>query len=479
MVYAAPVAMLFAFWLPGCNDGWFVTDSHYYAAVGLEAVRSGHWLDLRLGDVPYHNKPPLALLIHGWFLSVLGVHVWVGRLPSLLAAAGAVCGMIKLVSIVPGGGRRLGLGTGLTLVLTVEFVRYDRAISLDLWLACFTAWGLAALAWACRDERPRRLLLLGLAVGAGLMVKPFIAAFALPMAAVWLAATGRTGPAWRIAWLGAAGVAVAVAAPWMIAMAVYFPGTFLHTYVVEQSVERLGWETDRRWWYYGRIALETYVPWIAALVYGAFVLLRPSSPRGPLAPPPGTRRLLIACWVWALVWLVMISLAGDKHGRYAVPAYLLLAVPAAWGASVALPRAAKAFRRAALTWLAPGVVALSVVLFAGLTLAHARVAAPPPPVWSELATRLAPEYDAPPPSAGDARSVLRTTPAANKLAANMVLVGRPWPRLATAERPALAGQVLLMSTREAAGPAGSLGERVAEGPEVVAIRIEPGKRWPN
>src|SRR5262249_46893774 len=153
---------------------------------------------------------------------------------------------------------------------------------------------------------------LGLAVGAGLMVKPFIAAFALPMAGAWLFATGRTGPAWRAAWLGSLAVSVAVAAPWMVALAVHLPGTFLHTYVVEQSVERLGWETDRKWWYYGRIALETYAPWMAALVYGAAVMLRPASPRGPVAP--STRRLLIACWVWAIVWLLMISLAGDKHG---------------------------------------------------------------------------------------------------------------------------------------------------------------------
>ncbi len=461
MVYAAPLAVMLGLWLPGCNDGWFHTDSHYYAAVGMEAWRTHEFVELRLGDAPYHNKPPLALLIHGWFLSTFGVKMWVARLPSLIAAMGGTLGVVKLVSML--GGRRLALLSGLVLVTTLEYTRYTRAISLDLWLGCAMVWGLVAVAWAWRDGRPWRVVWAGLAVGLGLLIKPIVALFVLVAGGVWLFVTGRRAGAWWGALLVALAVALAVAAPWFVAMVMRFPGSFADTFFVKQSLERLGWETNREWWYYLSIAVQSYWPWIAAAV-AAGVLSARGRMKGDRA-----RDLLVLAWVWSLAWLVMISLAGDKHGRYAVPSYLLLCVPVAWWVAAALPRAARAVRRAMLTWVGPAVAACGLVVSAGAMVAGVQLQKPRSEVWDTLMGELSAH-----PPAG-----VRTTAAANKAASHVVLLGREWPRLVTEASPAQAGEVVLMQGDEAreALADGLRGEKIAEGKEVTAFRLEA--QWPR
>jgi 4-amino-4-deoxy-L-arabinose transferase-like glycosyltransferase len=430
--YLLPLALLVALWLPGCNDGWPRTDSHYYAALSMNAWRTGELLDLRLGDLPYHNKPPLALLVHGLFLHVLGPQVWVTRLPSLLAACVAVWAVTRAVRLL--STRELALASGVVLATSMEFARYTRAISLDLWLAMFMALALLAGVSALRSGRAWRLVWAGVMIGLGLMVKPFVALLGLVLLLAWVAWAWRRvvpgGPEWdgrdgrgRLALAAVASVlaAVLVAAPWHIAMAVSFPDAFLGTFVVEQSLERLSKPAADPWYFYLRVMGESHWPWLIALI-GCVVALAQSRHRE--AGPHGKRLmpLLVLVGLWCGAWLLAITLTGDKHGRYAVPVYMLLCVPAGWWLVLAMPRVVARVRRHAAS-AGVGLVAGSALVAMGLHAGGVELQRPREAAWDVLVAALD-EAGA----RGDEPRVW-VTRAANTQGANLVLLGRPWPRL--------------------------------------------------
>jgi 4-amino-4-deoxy-L-arabinose transferase-like glycosyltransferase len=459
-VYLLPMALMLALWLPGCNDGWFRTDSHYYAAVGLNAWRSGDLLNLRLGDVPYHNKPPLALLVHGWFLHVLGVHVWVGRLPSLLAGLGAVWGVVGAVGQL--GGRRLALAAGVVLATTVEFTRYTRTISLDLWVAMFLSFALLISTGAWRADRPWRLPWVGLMIGLGLLVKPFVALLALPLLGVWFALVGWPWRRW--VWPLALGVltALCVAVPWHVAMLQRFGNTFWETFVVKQSLNRLVQDSPKPLWYYFQIMAESYWPWLLALLGAALAFGQGRHREDGTLQGAGVRSALMLAGVWCAVWMLAITLTGDKHGRYAVPVYLLLCVLAGWWLTLVVPGPLDRLASGSPRWLPAGVLGVGVVLAGVLGIAGVRVHRERDPAWDQLLVAI----DQSP------QAKVWTTSQVNSMAANLVLLGRTWPHLVG--DGATAGDFVLFSRSENTSVVP--GQVVVSGQDFVALRL--AQPWP-
>ncbi|RMD62787.1 MAG: hypothetical protein D6824_06305, partial [Planctomycetota bacterium] len=231
---AAPLALFAALALPNLVGGDWSVDTPRYAAVGLFALREGAWWTLALGDQPYFNKPPLAFWIHGFFLWLFGPSLFVARLPTLLAGLGVTACATQTARTL--AGRRAALLTGLCCAGVVELFRQVGHISLDMWLALFLAWALTLLVRGAVDGRGAPVAFSGLAVGLGLMVKPFVALGFFPIAAVWLGWTGRRrllGPL-----LISAALAVAVAAPWHLSMLALHGRDFLDEYVGRQVVGR-------------------------------------------------------------------------------------------------------------------------------------------------------------------------------------------------------------------------------------------------
>lgn len=332
--YVLPVLILIATWLPACDRGWPRTDSHRYAALSLMAYRQGPFWAPPLGDQPYFNKPPLAFWIEGVLLRVTGPQMWAIRLPTL------VCGLAILMLVVDlvrrGSGARAATLSGIVLATTLEFFRYTRAISLDLWMTLWVVGLVWVVARGVRTGKGRSVLWGGLFVGAALMTKPFVVFLALALIAVWLAWEGR----WRlIGWLAGAGlIGVLLALPWHVAMAVRFGDEFLRTYFYSDTLRTAVGTTsvNNPWWYPTAFVGSTYLPWILTFLLGieAYVRLRFRA---------RDRMLVRLAIVWAAGWIVAVSVFGDKRSRYLIPMYPLIApVSGLWLARVFPAR----FRRA-------------------------------------------------------------------------------------------------------------------------------------
>lgn len=405
--YIAPCAVLLATWLPGCNQGWFRTDSHYYTAVSLQALQGGFdtlW-KLHAGELPYLNKPPLAFWIHAAFLKLIGVSLVAVRFPALLAALGTVCATVYAVRQL--SGWRVALLAGFILSVSVEFFRYTRAYSLDLWMVLFMMLAVAMVCRAVRTGRPGLIVAAGLPIGLALMTKPFVGLIAPLLWSVWFASSGRAR--WLVHCAGAIAIALVVAAPWHVSMAIEYPGVFIDNYLMKQSVDRAVGPSGEPWWFYFRVLGETYWPWTATTVLSLVALARAG-----IQFRRQDARLIVLAGLWCVVWLVALSLFGGKAGRYLAPVLPMLAVPSAvW--LVRRPQTRKSRRiGAAFFRLGPmGAVAVSAVLLvAGLKVHEKRN-----PAWDDAAEILARNPGVP----------VYCTGRAHSMSASLVLLGRPWP----------------------------------------------------
>lgn len=320
-IYGVPLVLLLAVTLPHLDQGDFRTDTARYAAIGVQAWRDPAllWTPHLHPSVPYFNKPPLALWVHGFFLHFFGVSVWMARLPSVLAAAGIVSLTVAIVR--RSMGNVVAVSSGAILALTYEFFRRTREISLDLWQLLF----LMAALWCCiravRINHPKGLCWAGIPLGFALLCKPLTALLLIPIVAAWLIAEGRKS--FLIPLVGVSLIACAVAAPWHLSMVALHSKAFTAAYFGREVLGRLRGDIGREpVWYYAAEIGRTYWPWMLLLPPGLLAWRRTAS---------RSRSLLRLSLLWLCVWLLALTLFPDKRPRYELPLYPALALVAAAG----------------------------------------------------------------------------------------------------------------------------------------------------
>jgi 4-amino-4-deoxy-L-arabinose transferase-like glycosyltransferase len=367
--YILPATILLAITLPHLDQGDFRTDTGRYAAVGLQAWRdpSLFWTPHLQPDVPYFNKPPLVLWIHGLVLHLCGVSLIAARLPSILAALGCVLGTVAIVKRLM--GRATALATGIVLALTYEFFRRTREISLDMWQLCL----MLATLWIVLESWRRRTLgvwVAGIPLGLALLCKPLMAFLVVPFLILVM---GRTGRRRHLA--GLVIVALLVAAPWHISMWHLHGAGFTSSYFGHEVVNRAMGHINRApfWYYFAEIG-RTYWPWMIPALAGAWLLVR-----GRCSQRGKTGLTLVGAWL--ALWFLALTLFPDKRPRYELPLYPALAVFA--GAALArLPlKGLRRWHRGRAPLVMAGLVAAAGILAAVLPL---RVQAPPDPHLNAL-----------------------------------------------------------------------------------------------
>ena len=402
-----PLVVLLAVTLPKLNQGDWRGDTGWYAALGLDAARSGRWT-LSAGEgEPYFNKPPLVFWIVGRVLDWFGVDMLVARLTSVLAAAIGVVATAGVAREL--GTRRLGAMAGVILALTYEYFRRTREISLDMWHAAFlllAAWAIVKGAVAgtvplwprghmrkgTEQDRQRAgasitpgqpsrsplhvwsiawLALAGVPVGLALMTKPLIALAFVPILAIWL---------WRVRGgkhaalvLVTLMVGVVIALPWHLWMMRTYGDAFLEQYFGREIAARASGQlvggqkaTQPVWYYLAQIA-GGYWPWLLALV-AAMIARIWRSPAGLLA------------LVWAGAWLILLTAFPDRRDRYAIPIYPGLAIASAMGVLYLCRGVRRRRVNVALRLAAPASMVIAIVV-AALPI---RVQSKPDEQWTKL-----------------------------------------------------------------------------------------------
>src|SRR5271170_1600504 len=207
-------------------------------AVQAQAARnmlaSGDWVTARLDGVAYLEKSPLNYWMIAVAYRIFGVHDWAARFPHALAVV-----LLCWTTYRFGRwafGETAGLYAGIALSTSVGLFLFTRILIPDATLTLTITGAI----WAClRLLEPDTeswmpwSILLGICLGAGLLLKGLIAAvFPVTAALVYMAVTRSlfSWTAWRRLHLGLAiAVALAIAFPWYAMATLRNPPYFVFT----------------------------------------------------------------------------------------------------------------------------------------------------------------------------------------------------------------------------------------------------------
>jgi 4-amino-4-deoxy-L-arabinose transferase-like glycosyltransferase len=309
--------------LPGtaARDLWNPNEP-IYGLAAREMAERGDWLVPTVQGKEFGEKPIL------WFWIARAAGLLVGevdglavRLPSALAAGFIVLGAYLLV--LPYSGRDRAWWTGLLAATTFMVFWGGRTAQMDILVAATTLGVVLSVSRAVDGAGGSRAWVwAGVAAGLGFLAKgpvgwivPGLVVFA------WLASERRLRALLVPGTAVAAGVAIVVAAPWYVALALGGRGTFLHEVLIRQNFARFvdAWDHVEPWWYYGKYVWIDMAPW-ALLAPVAFAL----SGRAD-----GERRLDRLAWAWALAPIVFFSLSESKRSAYILPIAPAVAILAA------------------------------------------------------------------------------------------------------------------------------------------------------
>jgi 4-amino-4-deoxy-L-arabinose transferase-like glycosyltransferase len=303
----------------GARDLWNPNEPLYGQAV-VEMAASGDRLLPTVNGERFAEKPPL------YFWLALGVARVTGgvderslRLPSLLAG---LCAVALLHSLVErrSGRRRAGLAVAI-FATTFSVAWGARTIEMDL-LLCASTLGVLHAALAPPAWGPRWLapVLAGASAGLGTLAKGPIGIVGPALVLLADAAVGGTARrCLRPLWVAIALVAaLAIAAPWYVAVGLREGSSVLQELLWRQNVTRFlaAWDHQQPWWYYlGAFWLES-APW------GLFVI----PALGARDPDPDARALDRTSWAWLSSFVLFFSLSASKRGAYLLPAMPAVAI---------------------------------------------------------------------------------------------------------------------------------------------------------
>ncbi len=308
-----PVAVVAAVLTAGLGSpsGGTHPDERLYLSLANEMAQHGTWLTPTLEGQPDFTKPPLLYWASALCLRAFGPHLWAARLPVALCAL--------LLALVAGrlarrfGGEAAWARGVLLLGTSLGVLRYGRLAMMDVPLALALALGVEAAWVAAQQRRPRLLLAVGLAAGVSALLKgpvgPLLI-FSVTAALLAVRAPALLRSRWAVA---APAVAVAVSAPWFLAMAAKHGWPFLERFILVENFGKFSvpWTLTAEGWLF-LVLLLLALPWVGLVQWRAAT--------------PGLR---LVCGLWLAAVLLIFSLPGLKQSHYVVPCLLPLLLLAA------------------------------------------------------------------------------------------------------------------------------------------------------
>lgn len=312
-----------------------------YADIARRMAESGDWVGLSLDEMrTFWGKPALSFWATAAGLKLFGVNAWAARLPHFLLGV-AVAWLLWCHAREQSA--RLAWQAVALLAGSLLFLLSAGAVMTDMALVLGTTLVMSGF-WWCASGRPgpapRIALFAGLAIGLLAKGPLALALCAVPIGG-WVLWQRQWRQAWRrVPWgLGLLAVA-ALVLPWYLLAERRSPG-FLEYFIVGEHVYRFlvrGWAGDLYSNAHGMprgtvwlFALAAALPWALVL---PLARLAGALRHGSVLAAPHRRYLLL----WVLWPCLFFTLAGNILWTYVLPAMPALALLAAgWTAGAARP----------------------------------------------------------------------------------------------------------------------------------------------
>jgi 4-amino-4-deoxy-L-arabinose transferase-like glycosyltransferase len=315
-----------------------------HGQIARNMVQSGDWVIAHLNGVPYMEKAPLPYWLIAICYVLMGVHDWVARIPTALAAV-----LLCFVTARYGAwafGRRAGFYAGLALATSIGLFLFTRILIPDVMLTltiavCFMAFQRAMNEDGEELHSRRWPALIGVALGVGVLLKGLLA-LVVPVGGVlgYLAITRQLFS--RITWrrlrpFSTILIFILIAAPWHILATLRMPpyfnfsmhsgpgeyhGFFWFYFFNEHLLRFLNLRYPRDYNTVPRLAfwllnLLWLFPWSAYLPAAARLSYKP-------VDRAGRTRLLALCWAGFLMLFFTFSTTQEYYSMPIYPALALL-----------------------------------------------------------------------------------------------------------------------------------------------------------
>ena len=315
-----------------------------HGQIARNMVQSGDWVIAHLDGVPYMEKAPLPYWLIAICYLLMGVHDWVARIPTALAAV-----LLCFATARYGAwafGRRAGFYAGLVLATSIGLFLFTRILIPDVMLTltitvCFMAFQRAMNEDGEEPHSRRWPALMGIALGVGVLLKGLLALL-VPVGGVlvYLAITRQlfSRETWRrLRPLSTVLIFLLIAAPWHVLATLRMPpyfnfsmhsgpgeyhGFFWFYFFNEHLLRFLNLRYPRDYNTVPRLAfwllnLVWLFPWSAYLPGVAKLNYKP-------VDRAGRTRLLALCWAGFLMLFFTFSTTQEYYSMPIYPALALL-----------------------------------------------------------------------------------------------------------------------------------------------------------
>ncbi|MCM2372578.1 glycosyltransferase [Aporhodopirellula aestuarii] len=301
-------------------------DETRYAEIPREMIATGNWVLPQLNFETYYDKPPLLYWLCAISFTLFGTHEATARVVPACAALTTITATMFFGSRF--FDRKIGLLSGVVLMLSIGFAFTSRYLLLDGVLAMFVTLSLFTAYEAIRasDDRQRLhlgwWLLSGICCGLGFLTKgPVAIVLWLPplFAFAWLSDSVIRPRWWHYAFFG--GTVAAIVGPWMIAVTAQDP-TFLVEFFYRHNLARFAGEFHAKpFWYFVPVLLIAGHPWsFLTIPYAKFLIGNDEATRRHRSPVIGF------LFLWSVWCFVFFSLSRCKLPTYLLPASPAMAV---------------------------------------------------------------------------------------------------------------------------------------------------------
>ena len=294
-------------------------DETRYAEIPREMIATGNWILPQLNFQPYYDKPPLLYWLCAISFKCFGISETSARLVPALAALATLASTMFFGSRI--FDRKIGLLSGVVLLLSVGFAFTSRYLLLDGVLSLFVSLSLFAAYEAIRQSRLKWgwWIVSAVCIGLAFLTKgPIAIVLWLPpvIAMAWLSKDHAKIRWWHYGLLGT--VAAIIAVPWFVLVHRQDP-TFLIEFFYKHNVARFAGEFHSKpIWFFVPVLLVAGHPWsFLSIPYAKFLLGRDLSVRSKR--PAAVGFLLL----WSIWCFAFFSVSNCK-----LPTYLLPAAPA-------------------------------------------------------------------------------------------------------------------------------------------------------
>lgn len=298
-------------------------DESRFIQASRQMLESGDFVDIRFQDEPRWKKPVGIYWLQAASAALFGgaeAPVWAWRLPSAIAVF--LSGLLAVWALRPLVGPRAANIGGLMLATSLLVAVEGHLAKTDAVLLALVLVAQGALARIWQGPPPAgfgwQQAAFWAALGAGILVKGPIVPLLAALTVATLCIAGRsTELLLRLHPLRGLVLLLAVALPWLVAIALRSEGGFFREAVLGDLLGKVAEAAERHWGppgYYLLTVWATFWPWAPLLLFAAPMLWRQR------AQPP-----VLFLLAWALPFWLLFELFATKLPHYVLPVFPALA----------------------------------------------------------------------------------------------------------------------------------------------------------